>query len=119
LCMLSIYADTQYHLEMLYGNTVKIITLDGDATIVICTIITMTLFVCKTMIIIHLVRFCEVLYINLCTGHAKIFINLPLGNHENIFGFSDFHVGLPPKLTGYRCVMNGLPIRIDCTDVLI
>jgi hypothetical protein len=35
--MLSIYADTKWHLEMLYGNTVKIITPDGDATIVICT----------------------------------------------------------------------------------
>jgi hypothetical protein len=37
LWMLSIYADTQRHLEMLYGNTVKIITPNGDATIVICT----------------------------------------------------------------------------------
>jgi hypothetical protein len=51
LWMLSIYTDTQYHLEMLYGNTVKIITPDGDATIVICTIITMTLFVCKIVIL--------------------------------------------------------------------
>jgi hypothetical protein len=34
-----------------------------------------------------LVRFCEVLYINLCIDHAKIFINLPPGNHKNIFGF--------------------------------
>jgi hypothetical protein len=51
LWMLSIYADTQCHLEMLKGNTVKIITPDGDATIVICIIITMTLFVCKTMIL--------------------------------------------------------------------
>jgi hypothetical protein len=37
--------------------------------------------------IIHLLRFCEVLYINLCIGHAKIFINLPPGNHKNIFRF--------------------------------
>jgi hypothetical protein len=37
LWMLSIYADTKWHLEMLYGNTVKIITPDGDATIVLCT----------------------------------------------------------------------------------
>jgi hypothetical protein len=37
LWMLSIYADTKWHLEMLYGNTVKIVTPDGDATIVICT----------------------------------------------------------------------------------
>jgi hypothetical protein len=28
LCMLSIHADTKWHLEMLYGNTMKIITLD-------------------------------------------------------------------------------------------
>jgi hypothetical protein len=28
LWMLSIYADTKWHLEMLYGNTVKIITPD-------------------------------------------------------------------------------------------
>jgi hypothetical protein len=37
LCTLYIYADTKWRLEMLYGNTVKIITPDGDATIVICT----------------------------------------------------------------------------------
>jgi hypothetical protein len=43
--------------------------------------------------IIPLVRFCEVLYINLCIGHAKIFINLSPGNHKNIFDFSPFHVG--------------------------
>jgi hypothetical protein len=35
--MLSIYADTKWHLEMLCGNMVKIITPNGDATIVICT----------------------------------------------------------------------------------
>jgi hypothetical protein len=69
--------------------------------------------------IIPLVRFCEVLYINICIGHAKIFINLPPGNHENIFGFYTFHVGLPLKPTGYRCLPNGLPIRTDYTDVLV
>jgi hypothetical protein len=37
--------------------------------------------------IIPLVRFCEVLYINICIGHAKILINLPPGNHTNVFGF--------------------------------
>jgi hypothetical protein len=37
LWMLSIYADTKWHIEMLCGNTVKIITPDGDATIVILT----------------------------------------------------------------------------------
>jgi hypothetical protein len=37
--------------------------------------------------IIPLLRFCEVLYINLCIGHAKIFINLPLGDHEKYFRF--------------------------------
>jgi hypothetical protein len=36
LWMMSIYADTKWHLEMC-GNMVKIITPDGDATIVICT----------------------------------------------------------------------------------
>jgi hypothetical protein len=47
-----------------------------------------------------LVRFCEVLYINLCIDHAKIFINLPPENHKNMFSFSAFHVSLPPKPTG-------------------
>jgi hypothetical protein len=37
LWMFSIYADTKWHLEMLCGNTVKIITPDDDATIVILT----------------------------------------------------------------------------------
>jgi hypothetical protein len=36
LCVVSIFADTKWHLEMLCGNTVKINTPDGDATIVIC-----------------------------------------------------------------------------------
>jgi hypothetical protein len=40
LWMLSIYVDTKWHLEMLCGNMVKIITPDGDATIVICTKVT-------------------------------------------------------------------------------
>jgi hypothetical protein len=38
--------------------------------------------------IIPLLRFCEVLYINIRIGHAKIFINLPPGNHENSFSKS-------------------------------
>jgi hypothetical protein len=37
--------------------------------------------------IILLVRFCEVLYINIRISRAKIFINLPPGNHTNVFGF--------------------------------
>jgi hypothetical protein len=37
--------------------------------------------------IIALLRFCEVLYINLCIDHAEIFINLPPGNHKNMFVF--------------------------------
>jgi hypothetical protein len=61
--------------------------------------------------IIPLVRFCEVLYIYLCIDHAKIFINLPPGNHKNMFGFSAFHVGLPLKLTGYRSLPSGLLIE--------
>jgi hypothetical protein len=69
--------------------------------------------------IIHLVRFCEVLYINLCIDHAKIFINLPPGNHKNMFGFSAFHVGLPPKPTGNRPLPSGLPIETDWTGVSI
>jgi REP element-mobilizing transposase RayT len=32
--------------------------------------------------IIAFVRFCEVLYINLCIDHAKIFINLPPRNQK-------------------------------------
>jgi hypothetical protein len=63
--------------------------------------------------IIALVRFCEVLYINLCIGHAKIFINLPPGNHKNMSGFSAFHVVLPLKSTGYRSLPSGLPIETD------
>jgi hypothetical protein len=63
--------------------------------------------------IIPLVRFCEVLYIYLCIDHAKIFINLPPGNHKNMFGFSAFHVGLPLKPTGYRSLLSGLPIETD------
>jgi hypothetical protein len=39
--------------------------------------------------IIPLVRFCEVFYINICIGHAKIFINLPLRNHENSYSFGE------------------------------
>jgi hypothetical protein len=49
--------------------------------------------------IISLVRFCEVLYINLCIGHAKIFINLPPGNHEYIFDFSAAQTDQLPVLT--------------------
>jgi hypothetical protein len=59
-----------------------------------------------------LVRFCEVLYINLCIDHAKIFINLPPENHKNMFSFSAFHAGLPPNrpVTGpYRAVY-----RLNC-----
>jgi hypothetical protein len=37
--------------------------------------------------IIPLMRFCEVLYINIPIGDAKIFINLPPGNHTNVCGF--------------------------------
>ena len=33
--LLSMYADRQWQVEMLYGNTVKIFILDGDATIVV------------------------------------------------------------------------------------
>jgi hypothetical protein len=63
--------------------------------------------------IIPLVRFCEVLYINLCIDHAKISINLPPENHKNMFGFSAFHVGLPPKPTANRSLLGGLPIETD------
>jgi hypothetical protein len=63
--------------------------------------------------IIPLVRFCEVLYINLCIDGAKIFINLPLGNNKNMFGFYAFNVGLPLKPTGYRSLPSGLPIETD------
>jgi hypothetical protein len=69
--------------------------------------------------IIPLVRFREVLYINLSIDHAKIFINLPSENHKNMFGFSAFHVGLPPKPTGNRSLPNGLPIETDWTGVSI
>jgi hypothetical protein len=44
--------------------------------------------------IIHLVRFCDVLYIKLCIDHAKIFINSSPENHKTMFGFSAFTVGL-------------------------
>jgi hypothetical protein len=67
--------------------------------------------------IISLVRFCEVLYINLCIDHTKIFINLLPGNHKNMFDFCAFHVGLLPKPTGNRSLLSGLPIETDWTDV--
>jgi hypothetical protein len=63
--------------------------------------------------IIPLVRFCEVIYINLCIDHAKIFINLPPGNHKIMFGFSAFKVGLPLKPTGYQSLPSGLPNETD------
>jgi hypothetical protein len=63
--------------------------------------------------IIPLVRFCDVLYINLCIDHAKIFINLPPGNHKNIFVLSALNVGLPLKPTGYRSLPSGLPNETD------
>jgi hypothetical protein len=63
--------------------------------------------------IIPLVRFCKVLYINLCIDHVKICINLPPEKHKNMFGFSAFHVGLPPKPTGNRSLPSGLPIETD------
>jgi hypothetical protein len=89
--------------------------------------------------IIHLVRFCEVIYINLCIGHAKIFINLPTGDHEKYFRFFclscrftaqtdrlpvlterftdpnrlHWHYGLVfwicSVFTGYRGLLTGLP----------
>jgi hypothetical protein len=69
--------------------------------------------------IIPLVRFYEVLYINLFIDHAKIFINLPLGNHKNMFGFSAFHIGLLLIPIGYRSLPSGLPIETDWTSVSI
>jgi hypothetical protein len=63
--------------------------------------------------IIPLVRFCEILYINLCKDHAKIFINLPPENHKNMFRFSAFHVCLPPKPTSNRSLPSGLLIETD------
>jgi hypothetical protein len=69
--------------------------------------------------IIPLVRFCDVLYINLCIDHAKIFINLPPGNHKNIFVLSALNVGLPLKPTGYRSLPSGLPNETDWTGVSI
>jgi hypothetical protein len=69
--------------------------------------------------IIPLVRFCEVIYINLCIDHAKIFINLPPGNHKIMFGFSAFKVGLPLKPTGYQSLPSGLPNETDWAGVSI
>jgi hypothetical protein len=62
--------------------------------------------------IIAFVRFCEVLYINLCIDHAKIFINLPPRNQKHV-RFSAFHVGLPLKPTSYRSLPSGLPIETN------
>jgi hypothetical protein len=98
-----------------YGTVFTIITI----TMVLYAQLYYDIVCMQNYDIMPLERFCEVLYIKLCIGHAKIFINLPPGNHENIFGFSAFHVGLPPKPTGYRCLANGLLIRTDCTNVLV
>jgi hypothetical protein len=65
--------------------------------------------------IIPLVRFCEVLYINLCIGHAKIFINLPPGNQKTCSVFlplpSVYRSNRP--VTGpYRVVYRSEPIEL-------
>jgi hypothetical protein len=60
--------------------------------------------------IIHLVRFCDVLYIKLCIDHANIFINSSPENQKHMVGFPVFSVGLPPLPSGYRSKPSGLPI---------
>jgi hypothetical protein len=65
--------------------------------------------------IILLVRFCDVLYIELCIDHANIFIDSSPENHKYMFGFPVFSVGLPPVPTGYRSFSSGLPIGYRLT----
>jgi hypothetical protein len=57
--------------------------------------------------IIHLVRFCDVLYIKL---HANIFINSSPENQKHMVGFPGFILGLLALPTGYRSKPSGLPI---------
>jgi hypothetical protein len=112
---------------MLCGNMVKIITPDGDATIVICTKVEVVRLgsnniwleegprwsiagmvhnydiVCmQNYVIIPLVRFCDVLYIKLCIDHANIFINSSPENQKHTVGFPSFSFGLPPVPIGNR-----------------
>jgi hypothetical protein len=56
----------------------------------------------QNYVIIPLVRFCDVLYIELCIDHANICINSPPENHKYMFGFPVFSLGLPALPTGYR-----------------
>jgi hypothetical protein len=56
----------------------------------------------QNYVIIPLVRFCDVLYIELCIDHANIFINSSPENHKYMFGFPVFSLGLPALPTGYR-----------------
>jgi hypothetical protein len=65
--------------------------------------------------IIPLVRFCEVLYINLCIDHAKIYINLPPGNHKNMFDFlplTSVYRSNRPVTGPYRAVYRSKPIEL-------
>jgi hypothetical protein len=93
---------------------------------IVCTIITITIWYCmhnyyygivcmQNYDIIPLVRFCDVLYINLCIDHAKIFINLPPGNQKTSSVFllltSGYRSNRP--VTGpYRVVYRTKPIEL-------
>jgi hypothetical protein len=67
-------------------------------------------------LIIHLVRFCDVLYIELCIDHANIFIKSSQENHKYMFGIPVFSLDLPALPTGYRSLPTGKPIsyRLNC-----
>jgi hypothetical protein len=59
--------------------------------------------------IIHLVRFCDVLYIELCMDHANIFIKSSPENHKYMFGIPVFSLGLPALPTG-----KSIGYRLTC-----
>jgi hypothetical protein len=85
----------------------------------LCAQLSLSLWYCMNDIvcmqnydIIPLVMFCEVLYINIHIGHAKIFINLPPGDQVCL-------TGLPKKPSGNRSLPIGKPFQTDCTGLLI
>jgi hypothetical protein len=62
----------------------------------------------KNYDIIHLVRFCDVLYIELCIDHANVSIKSSPENHKYMFGIPVFNLGLPALPTGYRSLPTGI-----------
>jgi Pyruvate/2-oxoacid:ferredoxin oxidoreductase delta subunit len=104
-------------------NTVDLLLIYDYCHGIVCTIITITMVLYEWLLLWHCLyaklRFCEVLYINIHIGHAKIFINLPPGNHTNVFGFYVCLTGLSKKLSGNRSLPIGKPFQTECTSLLV